>query len=311
MNNKPKSLIRTRPGAPTVSVPHESVWLANFISDRTKRAYKNAVTEFTAFHGITNPNQLRIVDQAHVIAWRDALIKANASEKTINSRISAISSLFKHLCEKQAAKRNPTVGVKRPKVDMDRVKTPVITVEQVRKMLDAPDTRRLKGIRDKAILSVLFYTGCRVAEVSSLKVKDFYEDAGYQVLDFTVKGGKRNMLAVNQELTIALRHYLDETRHENDRAAPLILSVIRPWIKKPLDPRQLNNIFHHYAKIVALPKGVTPHSARATFITRALDRNCPIEAVQRSVGHAKIVTTQMYDKRLLKHRESASFAVNY
>jgi site-specific recombinase XerC len=57
--------------------------------------------------------------------------------------------------------------------------------------------------------------------------------------------------------------------------------------------------------------GVTPHSTRATFITEALENNCPIEAVQRSVGHKKISTTQMYDKRHRKHRDSASFFVKY
>ncbi|MBF0186648.1 MAG: tyrosine-type recombinase/integrase [Magnetococcales bacterium] len=60
-----------------------------------------------------------------------------------------------------------------------------------------------------------------------------------------------------------------------------------------------------------LPKGVTLHTARATFITQALEQKCPIEAVQRSVGHAHISTTQMYDKRAMHHRESASFVVRY
>jgi integrase len=55
--------------------------------------------------------------------------------------------------------------------------------------------------------------------------------------------------------------------------------------------------------------GVTPHSARATFITQALENNCPIEAVQKTVGHSQIKTTQMYDKRIARYRESASFAV--
>jgi integrase/recombinase XerD len=66
-----------------------------------------------------------------------------------------------------------------------------------------------------------------------------------------------------------------------------------------------------YTTKAGVPRGVHPHSARATFITQALENGAKIEAVQRSVGHSKINTTQMYDKRLVRHRESASFAVRW
>ena len=76
------------------------------------------------------------------------------------------------------------------------------------KMLHTPKPDALQGLRDRAILYVLFYTGCRVSEVTTLKVKDFFEDAGYWVLDFVVKGGQRNRLAIHHELQLALRTYL-------------------------------------------------------------------------------------------------------
>ncbi len=79
----------------------------------------------------------------------------------------------------------------------------------------------------------------------------------------------------------------------------------------PLRSRQLNNIFQKYRMQAGLPDEVTPHSARATFITLALERRCPIEAVQRSVGHSHVSTTQMYDKRNVNHADSASFVVGY
>ena len=205
-------------------VPEESVWLANFVSDTTRKTYKVSVREFLRFHRITRAEELRGVNQAYIIAWRDALVDAGASEKTVNTRISAISSLFKHLCERQVVRINPTTGVKRPRVDSGQVKTPVITPEQVRRMLDAPDTKTLKGDRDRAILHILFYTGCRIAEVGRLKVRDFYEDGGYYVLDFTVKGGKRNKIAIHPELKIALNDYLPGVKsHKGTRCSVGIL----------------------------------------------------------------------------------------
>lgn len=239
------------------------------------------------------------------------MLDAGASPKTVCTRLSALSSLFGHLCEKRVAQFNPTVGVKRPNTYRSEVKTPVITAQQVRQMLDAPDTANLKGQRDNAILHILFYTGCRVAEVTKLKVKDLYEDNGYWVLDFVVKGGKHNRLAIHQELYVALREYLNHSGHGEEDNAPLVLATQRAHLRKHLDPLHVNRIFKSYAKKVGLAKGITPHSARATFITQALEGNCPIEAVQRSVAHSRIDTTKMYDKREAKHRESASFAVGY
>jgi integrase/recombinase XerD len=292
-------------------IPQETVWLSNFISPHTKKTYLLAVREFVGFHQIKSPEDLQYIDQAHVIAWRDYLIEQGASERTVNARISAISSLFKHLCEKQIAKRNPTIGVRRPKIETKEVKSPIITPNQVRQILNAPSPDTLKGLRDSAILHVLFYTGCRISEVGKLKVKDYYEDGGYFVLNFTIKGGKKNKIAIHQELQIVLERYLSASGHGSESNSPLILAVKRAGLRRHLKKNQLANIFNKYAQQVGLPHGVYPHSARATFITQALENGAKIEAVQRSVGHSKINTTQMYDKRLVRHRESASFAVRW
>ncbi len=133
-------------------------------------------------------------------------------------------------------------------------------------------------------------------------------------MDFTVKGGKRNRLAICQELRIAVLEYLEAAGHGGVPDSPLFLPVKkRPGRppRKHLSRMQVYNVFMRYARLGGLPEGVTPHTARATFITQALENNCPIEAVRRSVGHSRISTTQMYDKRTAKHRESASFAVAY
>lgn len=307
----PAERVRSARGDPLAALPEEAVWLANFVSPRTKRTYQAAVQGFIAFHGLQSSAELRAIGQSHLIAWREHLIQSGASPRTVQNRLAAVSSLFQHLCERQVAARNPVSGVKRPRVNASRVEAAVLTPEQVRRLLHTPPETTLKGIRDRAILHVLFYTGCRVSEVTHLKVKDFFEDAGYWVLDFLIKGGQRNRLAIHHELQLALRTYLAQNGHGTERESPLFLAVPRRQRWKPLTSRQVSKLFHRYAREAGLPPGVTPHSARATFITEALDRKCPIEAVQASVGHRHIATTKMYDKRKLHYRESASFAVRY
>jgi len=235
------------------------VWLANFISPNTKKTYLLAVREFIAFHEITSIDELPQIDQAHIITWRNHLIDRGATPRTVNARISAISSLFKHLCEKQIAHRNPTIGVKRPRINAREVTSPVLTPAQVRKMLELPDPDTLKGARDRAILHILFYTGCRISEISSLRVGDFYEDGGYWVLDFVVKGGKRNKLAIHQELQITIMDYLAMSGHGHEKDTPLIMSVQRDYLREPLRCRQVNYLFHKYARMADLPDGIRPH----------------------------------------------------
>ena len=307
----PTDLTRAVLGDRLAALPEEAVWLANFVSPRTKRTYQAAVQGFIAFHGLQSSDALRAIGQSHLIAWREHLIQTGSSPRTVQNRLAAVSSLFKHLCEKQVATRNPVAGVRRPRVNARRVEAAVLTPEQVRRLLHAPPEDILKGLRDRAILHVLFYTGCRVSEVTTLQVRDFFEDAGYWVLDFVVKGGQRHRLAIHHELQLAVRTYLTHSGHGAERDAPLFLAVPRRERRKPLTSRQVSKLFHRYAHEAGLPLGVTPHSARATFITEALDRKCPIEAVQASVGHRHIATTKMYDKRTLHYRESASFAVRY
>lgn len=301
----------TNPSQRTLStLPAETVWLANFTSPQTRKSYKNAVGQFLAFASIENSEQLAQVTTAHLIAWREQLQQDGASPRTINMKISALSSLYKYLCQQQITKINPAESVKRLRINQNKVETPVLTTHQVRRLLDSTEGDTLKQLRDRAILYTLFYTGCRISELANLKVKDLFEDNGYFVLDFTVKGGKKNRVAIHQELQITFRRYLALSGHEQEKDYPLFLAV-KPRTGKALSSRLIDYIFHEYRKKAGLPSTFTPHSARATLITNALENKCPIEAVQQSVGHANITTTQAYDKRATHYRDSASFKVDY
>ena len=129
--------------------------------------------------------------------------------------------------------------------------------------------------------------------------KDIYEDAGYWVLNIKIKGGKKNKVAIHPELKLVLTEYLEFSGHGDEKDSPLLLDIQRSNLRWHLNPSQINCIWHKYALIAGLLKGTTPHTARATFISEALENNCPIEAFQATVGHARVSTTQMYDKRLL------------
>jgi len=292
----------------------ENVWLANFSSTNTKEAYKRSVASFIATMSIEEPEELYAATQAHVIAWRSAMEQAGLSQASIANRLSALSSLFKHLTDRQLAVQNPVSGVRRPKTGNGGLgggKTPALTAKQVRDMLDAPDVSKLQGLRDRALLHIFFYVGTRCSEPTNLKVKDFRFDQEYRILDLTIKGNKRNTVAINPVCAQAISEYLEASGHGDQPDDFLFQPVQNGKPGQPLSRMQIYRLFDKYAGKAGLPTGVYPHVGRATMITHAYANKVAGEDIQRTVGHASITTTEGYNQTAVKHRESASLKMGF
>ena len=159
-NSQSDNLIAAAPRSLTAAqyndlagVPAEIEWLANITNAKTRRAYKNDVSEFSQFAGLQNPVELRTVARAHVIAWRKDMEGRELSPASIRRKLSALSSLFDYLCERNAVAGNPVDGVKRPLANGNEGSTPALGDAQARKLLEAPSEVTLKGVRDRAILA--------------------------------------------------------------------------------------------------------------------------------------------------------------
>ena len=138
------------------SVPAAVEWFANIDNPRTRRAYQNDLEDFCSFVGLTGADEFRAVTRAHVLAWRAQLETRGLAGATIRRKLAALASLFDHLLENNAvAGGNPVHGVKRPKIETNEGKTPALGDDQAKRLLDAPDTETVKGVRDRAILAVL------------------------------------------------------------------------------------------------------------------------------------------------------------
>ena len=296
------------------NVRSENLWLANFSSQNTRDAYQRAVASFIATIGIASPDALYQVRQAHVLAWRASMEAAGLSQATIASRLSALSSLYKHLTDEQLTQSNPVAGVRRPKTGnagLGAGKSPTLSRRQVRAMLDAPDIKTLQGLRDRALLHVYFYVGARCSEPGRLKVRDFGYDAEFPILALSIKGGKTNTVAINLECAQAIREYLDRAPHELDPEAFLFQPVRNGKPGAPLSRVQCYRLFERYARKAGIDAAAFPHMARATMITSAFEAGCAGEDIQRTVGHASITTTEGYNHTAQKHRQSASLKIGY
>ncbi len=131
------------------------------------------------------------------------------------------------------------------------------------------------------------------------------------MLRFTLKGGKENSVEVHHELRHVLERYLDLVGHRDRSQAPIFQAVKNGEPGTPLTRQQLAGLFYKYRDKAGLSKSYTPHSARATCGTTALNNGARLEDVQKLLGHSDIRTTQIYDRRKHQHKDSAVIAVKY
>ncbi|MCA9468019.1 MAG: tyrosine-type recombinase/integrase [Nitrospira sp.] len=289
-------------------VPPELEWFANIDNPKTRRAYKIDLEDFTGFAGIHSPDAMRTVTRAHVLAWRKHLETRELGPATIRRKLSALSSLFDHLCECNAVTHNPVKGVKRPKSNSNEGTTPAISDAEARQLLERPKADTLKGKRDRAILATLLYHGIRREELCTLRVKDLESRQGVPHLRIFGKGSKIRFLPAHPVAGRLIVEYLEAAEHAEDKDGPLFRPVRNnrsKILEKALHPNAVyENIVRHYG-------GISVHSLRATAATNALDHEADIAKVQEWLGHANISTTRLYDRRKSRPEDSPTFRVRY
>lgn len=295
------------------AVPPEIEWFANLGNKSTRRAYENALQDFMHFTGIVRPAEFRSVTRAHVIAWRDDLVRRTLSGMTIRHRLAALSSLFEYLCEKNAVTHNPVKGVKRPPVESYEGKTPALGDHQARQLLDAPDSASLKGKRDRAMLATLLYHALRRDELCRLKVKDFkHERRGVAHLKVSGKGGKTRYVPLHPAASGLVLDYLEAAGHGTEDAGALFRPLHNnraDGLAKAITPDAIYKIVRGYSGALGFEIGA--HALRATAATNALDHQADIAKVQEWLGHANIATTRIYDHRKTRPEDSPTFKVAY
>ena len=294
-------------------VPPEVEWFANLTNAQTRRAYEAAVKDFVRFTGITRPDEFRAVTRAHVIAWRDELVRRGSGASTVRHRLSSLASLFEHLCDQNAVTHNPVKGVARPKVESSEGRTPALGDHQARKLLDAPDADTLKSKRDRAILSTLLFHALRRDELCKLKIRDFrHARKGVPHLRVTGKGGKTRYLPLHPGTHALIHEYLEAAGHGADEAGALFRPVRNNRtgrLERAITPDGIYKLVRAYSGELGLEIGA--HALRATAATNALDHQADIAKVQEWLGHANIATTRIYDHRRTRPEDSPTFKVTY
>ena len=249
----------------------------------------NSFAEFLTdrFNGDFQWSQVGALD---IRAYLSFLNKEEYARRTIARRISALRSFYKYMVRENILEYNPFVKVRTPKLEK---KLPVFLEEfEINELLNLPDQEGL-GLRDQAILELLYATGCRVSELVGLTTIRLDLSNRYVLL--LGKGNKERIVPLGNTCCNAVKKYYP-VRSElmakyNAPAHDYVFINNRGGI---LTDRSVRRILDKYITQLAISKNVSPHTIRHTFATHLLDHGADLRAVQELLGHANLSTTQIY-----------------
>lgn len=266
-------------------------------SPSTLAAYRRELGRFLDWLDAQSIPDVRAVRREHVAAYAASLTDCGQFKpETLHVMLRAVRRFYEHLERTGRVLVNPTDGMPFPKLG-DRLPRNVLTAQEVRRLLDAPDTSLMRGIRDKAILEVLYSAGIRVGELCALSIYDADTAAGFLRIAQGIKGSKDRTVPIGVTACRYVREYLKHVRgrHTRNRRDERALFVsIRTG--RALTVSAVQQMVRGYAAAAKIARRVTPHTLRHTCATHMVANGADIVHVQRLLGHAEATTTQIYTR---------------
>lgn len=230
--------------------------------------------------------ELQNLTRSDIQAWIRTLVQSGLAPKSVRRAASAARNFFRFLLLDGHMMIDPAANVTVPNVSS--LLPRFLTQQEVELLLDAPDLTNWKGVRDRALLEVLYATGLRVSELLALTSSSIDSDRG--VLICIGKGNKQRYIPVGRSALFWLSKYTG-TRECIARAKTRVMFVNESG--KPLTRQNVWMLLKRYAACVGLEQ-VTPHTLRHSFATHLLQRGADSRSVQSLLGHSDISTTQIY-----------------
>ena len=267
------------------------------LSKNTLEAYSRDVRLFLnmmAQEGITDLLQTK---EAHLLKFLASLKNQGYASSSIYRTLITLKVLFRFLKRERLVEVDPSFYLDSPKVW--QLLPEVLSVNEVDRLLAAPDSATPMGSRDKAILEVLYASGLRVSEVCGLNIHDVDED----FVRVKGKGSKVRVVPIAKAAVNAIDHYLIHHRGEarEEQESPLFVGMGA----KRIDRQAVWKRVKFYAKKAGIQKSISPHTLRHSFATHLLENGADLRIIQEMLGHASIATTDRYTHVSQRHLNAA------
>ena len=230
------------------------------------------------------------LDRKDLEAFVRSLMASGLSPRSVARSVATIRGFYKFITAEQKLSRNPADDLRSPRAWPALPKS--LSLEDVDRLLTQPDTSTPRGLRDKALIELLYATGLRVSELISLRAGDLHLDEGY--LTCVGKGDKERMVPLGQDAASWVTRYIREGR------PALLKKKTSPWLfVNARDGGSLSRIgfwkvLKDYGLKAGLPGELSPHVLRHSFATHLLERGADLRMIQVMLGHADLSTTQIY-----------------
>lgn len=257
-------------------------------SNNTEVSYQRDLKKMESFlcdRGVKNITEVGELELEGYITY---LEREKFATSSISRSVASIRAFFQYLQKEGIIKEDPSENLKSPKVEK---KFPeILTIEEVDSLMHQPDLSTPKGIRDAAMLELLYATGMRVSELLHLQVFDVNLQMGYVVCH---ENGKERIIPIGVPSRKALSRYLDEARMvfaRDEKETALFTNCSG----KPMSRQGFWKVLKAYAEEAGITHDITPHTLRHSFAVHMLQNGADIRSVQEMMGHSDISTTQVY-----------------
>ncbi len=250
-------------------------------------AYRQDLTRFRRFAETVSGDG--VPDRRGVREYIDSLYRAGLGTSTIARQLATLRNFYRFLLREEKIDADPTSVLAAPRLWKSLPK--YLTAEEIDRLLAAPDSAKPSGLRDRAMLELLYATGVRVSELCSLQVSDLDADLG--VVRVVGKGNKQRLVPVGRSALAAVQEYLETARPRllKGRSSRFLFVSSRAG---PLTRQAFWKALRMYGRAAGILRRLTPHLLRHSFATHLLEGGADLRSVQTMLGHADIATTQVY-----------------
>jgi len=278
------------------SGPYFLTWLPIFLdylavekglAKNSLSAYQTDLRHFGHWLG-DQKLELDAVQRIHIVRYFQALRSAGISARSVARALAAIRGLFRFLVAERHLKHDPTENLENPKLWTTLPKS--MQADEVEALLRAPDRSTAEGLRDAAMLELLYATGLRVSELIHVKIEDLVMDAGF--LRTIGKGSKERIVPFGDSAKNAIVAYMEHGRPDLDKHADPYLFLSNRG--RPMTRQSFWMKITKYARLAGITAHISPHVLRHSFATHLLENGADLRSVQMMLGHSDISTTQIY-----------------
>lgn len=259
------------------------------LSKNTLESYKRDISQFIDFLKIRNIENINIVSKTTIITYLLYLQKNGKATSTISRNLASIRSYCQYLLNEKHIEKDPTIHLESPKAE--KRLPDVLTLKEVELLLSQPDEHSAKGIRDKAMLELLYATGIRVSELVALDCEHINLDMGY--IKCCANNLKERIIPVGGLAKKAMKKYIKNAR-KNLVKEEIEQSLFVNYYGSRLTRQGFWKIVKKYTNKAQINKKITPHTLRHSFATHLIQNGADLKSVQEMLGHSDISTTQVY-----------------